>query len=285
MTAAHGRRRGYRLVLAGGPQDVELTLERAAGAAAGDAHAHARLRRGLVDAPDLDRRPAGRAGPARRRGRSARAARRVAAARGRAAPGDARRRPGRRLALAARAAGRRRGPAAGPRLPGADHRPRAARACTTRSGSGRSSSAHESALRRLAAAPARAPRARWRWPPGRCCRRCSSAAPSGSCCGWSAPSCCTMPLLWPAYTTLDRLARRGRPAGWANYVRVPVGISALLLLVFFPVMCGKGERDVHARERRRRGRATRGAGCSSARCCSPAAGVLYLVRSRSGSSS
>ena len=49
-------------------------------------------------------------------------------------------------------------------------------------------------------------------------------------------------LLWPAYTALDRLARRGRPAGWANYVRVPVGLSALLLLVFFPVMCGKGER-------------------------------------------
>jgi hypothetical protein len=48
-------------------------------------------------------------------------------------------------------------------------------------------------------------------------------------------------VLWPAYTTLDRLARRGRPAGWANYVRVPVGISALVLLVFFPVMCGKGE--------------------------------------------
>jgi hypothetical protein len=48
-------------------------------------------------------------------------------------------------------------------------------------------------------------------------------------------------LLWPAYTTLDRLARRGRPAGWVNYVRVPVGISALLALVFFPVMCGKGE--------------------------------------------
>ncbi len=49
-------------------------------------------------------------------------------------------------------------------------------------------------------------------------------------------------VLWPAYTALDRLARRGRPAAWANYVRVPVGVSALLLLVFFPVMCGKGER-------------------------------------------
>ena len=49
-------------------------------------------------------------------------------------------------------------------------------------------------------------------------------------------------LLWPAYTTLDRLGRRARPAGWANYVRVPVGISAVLLLAFFPVICGKGER-------------------------------------------
>ena len=48
-------------------------------------------------------------------------------------------------------------------------------------------------------------------------------------------------VLWPSYTALDRAARRGRPAGWINYVRVPVGISALLALVFFPVMCGKGE--------------------------------------------
>ena len=48
-------------------------------------------------------------------------------------------------------------------------------------------------------------------------------------------------VLWPAYTTLDRLARRGRPAGWINHLRVPVGVSALLALVFFPVMCGKGE--------------------------------------------
>ena len=48
-------------------------------------------------------------------------------------------------------------------------------------------------------------------------------------------------VLWPAYTSLDRAARRGRPVAWANYVRVPAGISGLLLLVFFPVMCGKGE--------------------------------------------
>jgi hypothetical protein len=49
-------------------------------------------------------------------------------------------------------------------------------------------------------------------------------------------------LLYPAYTTLDRVGRRARPAGWANYVRIPVAISGLLLLVFFPVVCGKGER-------------------------------------------
>ncbi len=48
-------------------------------------------------------------------------------------------------------------------------------------------------------------------------------------------------VLWPSYTALDRVARRGRPVGWANYVRVPLGLSALMLLVFFPVMCGKGE--------------------------------------------
>jgi len=48
-------------------------------------------------------------------------------------------------------------------------------------------------------------------------------------------------VLWPSYTLLDRVARRGRPAGWVNYVRVPLGISALLLLVFFPAICGRGE--------------------------------------------
>jgi hypothetical protein len=91
-------------------------------------------------------------------------------------------------------------------------------------------------------------------------------------------------LLWPGYTLLDRLARRGRPAGWANYVRVPVGLSALLLLVFFPVMCGKGE-----------GAYTRVSGEAwsgyTARwllvsaALFVVAGALYLARSRTGSSS
>ena len=91
-------------------------------------------------------------------------------------------------------------------------------------------------------------------------------------------------VLWPAYTTLDRLARRARPVGWANYVRVPVGISGLLLLVFFPVMCGKGE----ASYSRVSGQAWEGYTArwllvSAALFAGSAA--LYLVRSRAGSSS
>ena len=91
-------------------------------------------------------------------------------------------------------------------------------------------------------------------------------------------------LLWPAYTSLDRLARRGRPAGWANYVRVPVGISALLLLVFFPVMCGKGERS-YMRVSGSEWEGYAGRWLLVSAVLFAAAGVLYLVRSRSGSSS
>ena len=42
-------------------------------------------------------------------------------------------------------------------------------------------------------------------------------------------------VLWPAYTVAARLVGR------SPFVRVPLAISALLALVFFPVMCGKGE--------------------------------------------
>jgi len=42
-------------------------------------------------------------------------------------------------------------------------------------------------------------------------------------------------VLFPAYTVAGRLVGR------SPYVRVPLALSALLLLVFFPVMCGKGE--------------------------------------------
>ena len=91
-------------------------------------------------------------------------------------------------------------------------------------------------------------------------------------------------LLWPAYTTLDRLGRRARPAGWANYVRVPVGISALLLLAFFPVICGKGERTyMRVSGETWDGYAARWLLVSALLFLG--AGALYLVRSRSGSRS
>ena len=42
-------------------------------------------------------------------------------------------------------------------------------------------------------------------------------------------------VLVPAYTVAGRLVGR------SPFVRIPLALSALLLLVFFPVMCGKGE--------------------------------------------
>ena len=91
-------------------------------------------------------------------------------------------------------------------------------------------------------------------------------------------------VLWPAYTTLDRLARRGKPAAWANYVRVPVGISLVLLLAFFPVICGKGERTYERVSGATwDGYAERWLLVSAALFL--VAGALYLVRSRPGSSS
>lgn len=91
-------------------------------------------------------------------------------------------------------------------------------------------------------------------------------------------------VLWPAYTLLDRLARRGRPVGWANYVRVPVGISALLLLAFFPVICGKGERT-YMRVSGESWDGYAGRWLLVSGLLFLAAGALYLVRSRPGSSS
>jgi hypothetical protein len=51
-------------------------------------------------------------------------------------------------------------------------------------------------------------------------------------------------LLLPFYSLLDRAARAA--AGPAvNHIRVPAGISLLLLLVFFPVISGKGNGAFH----------------------------------------
>jgi hypothetical protein len=91
-------------------------------------------------------------------------------------------------------------------------------------------------------------------------------------------------VLWPAYTTLDRLARRGRPAGWANYVRVPVGLSALLALAFFPVICGKGERT-YARVSGQSWDGYAGRWLLVSAALFIVAAALYLVRSRASSGS
>ena len=91
-------------------------------------------------------------------------------------------------------------------------------------------------------------------------------------------------VLWPAYTTLDRLARRRRPRGSANYVRFPVGVSTLLLLAFFPVMCGKGEATyTRVSGQTWEGYVARWLLVSAVLFV--VAGGLYLVRSRAGSSS
>jgi hypothetical protein len=91
-------------------------------------------------------------------------------------------------------------------------------------------------------------------------------------------------VLWPAYTAFDRFARRGQPARWANYVRVPAGISALLALAFFPIICGKGERSYgRVSGSSWDGYATRWLVVSA--MLFAVSGALYLLRSRSGSSS
>jgi hypothetical protein len=51
-------------------------------------------------------------------------------------------------------------------------------------------------------------------------------------------------ILLPAYSTLDRLAQRAT-RGAINYVRVPAGLSLLMLLVFWSTIRGKGSGSFH----------------------------------------
>lgn len=48
-------------------------------------------------------------------------------------------------------------------------------------------------------------------------------------------------LLLPFYSALDRAAGRLAPGAAVNHVRVPAGISAVLLLVYLPGVTGKGD--------------------------------------------
>jgi hypothetical protein len=51
-------------------------------------------------------------------------------------------------------------------------------------------------------------------------------------------------ILLPAYSTLDRLALLAT-RGAINYVRVPAGLSLLMLLVFWSTIRGKGSGNFH----------------------------------------
>ena len=90
-------------------------------------------------------------------------------------------------------------------------------------------------------------------------------------------------LLLPFYGALDRAGRRATgPA--INYVRVPALISGLLLLVFLPVVTGKGGgafRGVSGLDYD--GYLARWLLVSGALFA--ASGILYLLRSRAGGSS
>jgi len=47
-------------------------------------------------------------------------------------------------------------------------------------------------------------------------------------------------LLLPLYSLVDRAGRAVLPGGTVNYVRVPAGLSLLMLLVFWSTIRGKG---------------------------------------------
>ena len=48
-------------------------------------------------------------------------------------------------------------------------------------------------------------------------------------------------VLLPFYTAIDGAARRAVPRGAVNHVRIPLGLSALLLLLFFPPILGRND--------------------------------------------
>ena len=56
-------------------------------------------------------------------------------------------------------------------------------------------------------------------------------------------------VLLPAYSALDRARPGDASRGAINYVRVPPGLSLLMLLVFWGTIRGKGEGAYRARER------------------------------------
>jgi hypothetical protein len=47
-------------------------------------------------------------------------------------------------------------------------------------------------------------------------------------------------IIWPLYSVADRAGRLALPGPRVNYVRVPAGLSLLLLIVFWSTIRGKG---------------------------------------------
>jgi hypothetical protein len=87
-------------------------------------------------------------------------------------------------------------------------------------------------------------------------------------------------LLVPLYSGADRVAQRGLPGPTVNYVRVPAGLSLLLLGVFWSTITGAGEGTYHAVSGRSfDGYATRWLFATAALFAGSA--VIYLVRRRS----
>jgi hypothetical protein len=87
-------------------------------------------------------------------------------------------------------------------------------------------------------------------------------------------------VLFPLYSGLDRGARLVLRGAAVNYVRVPAGLSLLLLGVFFGTIAGKGAGAYHAVSGRTYdGYATRWLIATIALFA--ASGLIYLVRRRS----
>jgi hypothetical protein len=92
-------------------------------------------------------------------------------------------------------------------------------------------------------------------------------------------------VLLPFYSVLDRLLGRVAPAGGltrlsaVNYVRVPVVISGILLLVYFPLILGASSRNYRNDTGHSLSGYTRNWLLITAGVC-VASAVVYVVRSR-----
>jgi hypothetical protein len=84
----------------------------------------------------------------------------------------------------------------------------------------------------------------------------------------------------PLYSALDRAGRSLLPGSSINYLRIPVGLSLLLLVVFWGTIAGRGEGAYrHVSGRPYDGYATRWLLVTAALFLG--SGLLYLVRRRS----